>query len=74
MDVSPINYSRYVDRTFDELYQKQGRAADREERRGYIREFERRLLDEEAHYIYTLQWHRIVVHSARGPRLDDHPE
>ena len=22
-------------------------------------------LDEEAHYIYTFQWHRIVVHSAR---------
>jgi peptide/nickel transport system substrate-binding protein len=65
MDVSPINYSRYVDRTLDELYQKQSRAADREERRRYIREFERRLLDEEAHYIYTLQWHRIVVHSAR---------
>jgi len=65
MDVSPINYSRYVDRTLDELYQKQGRAADREERRRYIREFERRLLDEEAHYIYTFQWHRIVPHSAR---------
>ena len=65
MDVSPINYSRYVDRTLDELYQKQTRAADREERRRYIREFERRLLDEEAHYIYTFQWHRIVVHSAR---------
>ena len=65
MDVSPINYSRYVDRTLDELYQKQNRAADREERRRYIREFERRLLDEEAHYIYTFQWHRIVVHSAR---------
>jgi peptide/nickel transport system substrate-binding protein len=65
MDVSPINYSRYVDRTLDELYQKQSRAADREERRHSIREFERRLLDDEAHYIYTFQWHRIVVHSAR---------
>ncbi len=65
MDVSPINYSRYVDRTLDDLYQKQSRAADREERRRYIREFERRLLDEETHYIYTFQWHRIVAHSAR---------
>jgi peptide/nickel transport system substrate-binding protein len=65
MDVSPINYSRYVDRTLDELYQKQSRAADREERRHSIREFERRLLDDEAHYIHTFQWHRIVVHSAR---------
>ena len=65
MDVSPINYSRYVDRTLDDLYQKQSRAADTAERRRYLREFERRLLDEEAHYIYTFQWHRIVVHSAR---------
>ena len=65
MDVSPINYSRYVDRTLDDLYQKQSRAADTAERRRYLREFEKRLLDEEAHYIYTFQWHRIVVHSAR---------
>jgi peptide/nickel transport system substrate-binding protein len=65
MDVSPINYSRYVDRTLDELYQKQSRTADTAERRRYVRDFERRLLDEEAHYIYTFQWHRIVAHSAR---------
>ena len=65
MDVSPINYSRYVDRTLDDLYQKQSRAADTAERRRYLREFEKRLLDEDAHYIYTFQWHRIVVHSAR---------
>jgi peptide/nickel transport system substrate-binding protein len=65
MDVSAVNYSRYTDRTLDELYQKQGRAADREERRRLIREFERRLLDEEAHYVYTFQWHRIIAHSAR---------
>jgi len=64
-DVSPINYSRYVDRTLDELYRKQSRTADREERRRLIREFERRLLDEQVHYIYTLQWHRIVPHSAK---------
>src|SRR5881628_2228814 len=63
--VSPSNYSRYVDRTLDELYEKQGRATDPEERKKYIREFERRLLDEEVHYIYTLQWHRIVPHSSR---------
>ena len=25
----------------------------------------RRLLDDEAHYLYTLQWHRIVAHSAK---------
>ncbi len=65
MDISPVNYSRYTDRTLDELYQRQSRATDREERRRLIREFEKRLLDDEAHYIYTFQWHRIVPHSAR---------
>jgi peptide/nickel transport system substrate-binding protein len=64
-DVSPVNYRRYVDRTLDALYEKQSRTADRDERRRYIREFEKRLLDEEAHYIYTLQWHRIVPHTSR---------
>ena len=59
------NYSRYVERTLDALYEKQSRTADREERRRAIRDFEKRLLDEEAHYIYTFQWHRIVPHSAR---------
>ncbi|HEX6776100.1 MAG TPA: ABC transporter substrate-binding protein, partial [Methylomirabilota bacterium] len=62
---SPVNYSRYTDRILDDLYEKQSRASDREERRRLIREFEKRLLDEEVHYIYTLQWHRIVPHSAR---------
>jgi len=64
-DVSHVNYSRYTDRTLDELYQRQSRATDREERRRAIREFEKRLLDDEAHYIFTFQWHRIVPHNAR---------
>ena len=49
----------------DELYQKQSRALDPEERKRYVREFERRLLDEEVHYFVTLQWHRIVPHNAK---------
>ena len=49
----------------DELYEKQGRAIDIEERKKAIREFERRLLDDEVHYIYTLQWHRIIPHSSK---------
>ncbi|HEV8643144.1 MAG TPA: ABC transporter substrate-binding protein [Methylomirabilota bacterium] len=65
MDLSPVNYSRYTDHTLDELYQRQSRATDREERRRLIREFEKRLLDDEVHYVYTFQWHRIVPHNAR---------
>jgi peptide/nickel transport system substrate-binding protein len=62
---SPSNYSRYNDRVLDELYEKQGRATSVDERKKYVREFEKRLLDEEVHYIYTLQWHRIIPHSAK---------
>jgi len=49
----------------DELYQKQARAVDPEERKKLVRQLEKRLLDEEAHVIWTLQWHRIIPHNAR---------
>ena len=63
--LSHNNYGRYVDRVLDELYVKQSRAVDPEERKKHLRDLERRLLDEEAHYLYTLQWHRVVPHSAK---------
>src|SRR5262245_34476704 len=62
---SDSNYGRYTDPVLDDLYVVQSRTVDPEQRRRNIRAFERRLLDEEAHYIYTLQWHRIVPHSAK---------
>ena len=65
VDKNPANYSRYVDRTLDELYEQQSRASDPEERKKYIRQFEKHLLDDEAHYLMTLQWHRIIPHSAK---------
>ena len=64
-EISPANYSRYTDKTLDDLFTKQSRAQDAEERKKFIRDFEKRLLDDEAHYLYTLQWHRIIPHSAR---------
>ena len=64
-DVSGNNWGRYTDRVLDDLYQKQSRAIDPDERRRYVREFERRLVDDEAHYFPALQWHRIVPHSAK---------
>jgi peptide/nickel transport system substrate-binding protein len=63
--ISDSNFARYTDPVLDDLYLKQARALDFEERRRWVREFERRLLDEEAHTLYTLQWHRIVPHSAK---------
>ena len=64
-DRSDANYGRYTDPVLDDLYVRQSRTIDPEQRRRYIRAFEKRLLDEEAHYIYTLQWHRIMPHSSR---------
>jgi peptide/nickel transport system substrate-binding protein len=63
--VTDINYSNYKDPVLDELYVKQSRATDPEERKRHLRAFEKRLLDEEVHYIYTLQWHRIIPHHAK---------
>jgi peptide/nickel transport system substrate-binding protein len=65
MAVSDSNMGRYKDPILDELYVKQARATDPEERKKYLRAFEKRLLDEETHYIMTLQWHRIIPHSAK---------
>src|SRR4029453_2101956 len=49
----------------DDLYVRQSRTVDPEQRRRYVQAFEKRLLDEEAHYLYTLQWHRIVPYRSR---------
>ena len=64
-DKSPINYSRYKDPVLDQLYEAQSRATDPDARRKLIWEFERRVLDEQAHTVPTLWWHRIVPHWAR---------
>jgi peptide/nickel transport system substrate-binding protein len=63
--VSDNNWSRYKDPALDDLYQKQSRALDPEERKKWVREFEKRLLDEEVHYAYGLTWYRVVPHSAK---------
>ncbi len=62
---NPANYGRYKDPVLDDLYDKQSRATNVEERKRLVRAFEKRLLDEEAHYLMTLQWHRIIPHSSK---------
>ena len=62
---NPANYGSYEDPVLDELYDKQSRATDPVQRKQLIRQFEKRLLDEEAHYFMTLQWHRIIPHSSK---------
>jgi len=63
--ISDNNYGRYKDPVLDDLFLRQARAMDLDERKRHLRAFEKRLLDDEVHYIYTLQWHRIVPHSAK---------
>src|SRR5438445_12564559 len=65
MTKSAGNCGRDKDTVIDDLFQKQARATDLEERKKYLRAFEKRLLGEEAHVIYTIQWHRIIPHSAK---------
>jgi peptide/nickel transport system substrate-binding protein len=62
---NPANYGRYSDPVLDKLYDQQSRTTNVEARKKLVREFEKRVLDEEAHYLMTLQWHRIIPHSAK---------
>ena len=52
ISASDANYGKHKDKVIDELFEKQARAADPEERKKLrARSFEKRLLDEEAHVI-----------------------
>jgi peptide/nickel transport system substrate-binding protein len=62
---SDANYGKHKDKQIDELFQKQSRAIDPAERRSLVRALEKRLIDDEVHVFYTLQWHRIIPHSAK---------
>jgi peptide/nickel transport system substrate-binding protein len=65
ISASDANYGKHKDKMIDELFEKQARASDVEERKKHIRAFEKRLLDEEVHVLWTLQWHRIIPHNAK---------
>ena len=65
LTTSPVNFSRHKDTVMDELYLKQSRTTDPDERRKLLRAFEKRLYDEEVHFIMTFQWNRIVPHLAK---------
>ena len=65
LTTSPVNFSRHKDTVMDDLYQRQSRAIDPEERRKLLRAFEKRLYDEEVHYIMTFQWNRIVPYNSK---------
>jgi peptide/nickel transport system substrate-binding protein len=59
-DRSGINFANYTDRTLDDLFDKMNRTLDVAEQRRLMRQFEKRVLDEQAHMPNTLWWYRIV--------------
>ena len=70
---SPINYSRYRDPTLDDLYERQSRETNAEQRKQLVWEFERRLGRRDGVPAAHLWWHRIIPHATtsragRSPR------
>ncbi len=64
-DKSPINYARYKDPVLDDLFAKQGQATSAAERLRLLRQFEKRVLDEQAYQFHVLWWQRIIPHWAK---------
>ena len=71
---SDANYGKSGDTVLDDLYNRQARAIDPEERRKLLRAFEKRLLDEEAHSLMTLPVAPHHPAQLKGEGLDDHPQ
>jgi peptide/nickel transport system substrate-binding protein len=70
MDVQPYlpasvytaNYGQYEDQAEVDLYNKMLRETDFAKQRALIREFEKYVVDTEAHEIFGLWWYRIIPH------------
>jgi peptide/nickel transport system substrate-binding protein len=58
--VSSENYGHYEDATEVALYEKMLHEADPAKQRELMRRFENYVLDEQAHMMWALWWHRIV--------------
>jgi peptide/nickel transport system substrate-binding protein len=58
--VDSENYGNYDDPQEVELYDKMLRETDPERQRELMRQFEKYVLDDQAHMLWVLWWHRIV--------------
>ena len=58
------NYGRYDDLELESLYEKLLKSTDESEQRALMRQYERRTLDEAAHFGTTLWWYKINPHRA----------
>src|SRR5205814_8264017 len=62
--VSASNYGKFDDPTEIDIYDRQLRELDKTKQRDLLRQFEKRVLDDEAHAIFLLWWQRIVPHQS----------
>ena len=58
------NYGYYEDQAEVDLYNKMLRETDFAKQRALMREFEKYVLDDQAHEIWVLWWHRIIPHQS----------
>ena len=60
--VFTANYGGYEDKPLVELYDRMLRETDFPKQRALMREFEKHVIDKEAHEIWVSWWYRIVPH------------
>jgi peptide/nickel transport system substrate-binding protein len=58
------NYGQFTDQPEIDVYDKMLRETDLARQRALMREFEKHVLDEQAHEIFLLWWYRTVPHHA----------
>ncbi len=70
-DCSGDNNANYQDPMLDDLFDKMNRSTDPAEQRRLMRQYERRILDEQAHMLVLLWFYRIIPHRSvvRGWRI-----
>jgi peptide/nickel transport system substrate-binding protein len=60
--VSPSNYGNFEDEAEVKIYDQLLRELDKSKQKTLLRQFEKHVLDDQAHAIYLLWWQRIVPH------------
>jgi peptide/nickel transport system substrate-binding protein len=63
-DKTGNQYGGYKDREVDKLFDAMNQSGDVKEQRALMRQFEKRILDEQAHMMITLWWYRIIPHQS----------
>jgi peptide/nickel transport system substrate-binding protein len=61
-DIASNNRGNYIDRTMDKWYDQMNRTGDPAEARAIMRKYEKRGLDEKAHFAVNFWWYKINPH------------